>query len=157
RQARRTDPPDAVGRLADSGRRARHGRSATAEWFRVRVAVTAGISVRLPGAEVVHQHAAAAGHGPRCAGSGPFRLPDGEVLWRHIPWAAARAWAGRRAGRRHTRADRSRLAGAGMLPPRPSAGPGDSCPSRCRGAAERREAPAATGSMVAPGTLVWAP
>ena len=56
----RSHPSNALGCMADAGRRARHCRAAALERIRVGMAAAPVLSVRTQGAAPVHQHAAAA-------------------------------------------------------------------------------------------------
>ena len=65
REAWRTDPSHALGRLAGAGRHARDRRPAAAQRLRVGVAAAAGVPVHADAAAVVRQHAGAASRPPR--------------------------------------------------------------------------------------------
>ena len=91
RQARRPDPPHAVGRLAGAGRHARDRRPAAAQRLRLRMAAAAGVPVHARACRSRYrQHAGAGRRGRAGAGRRARRLRDGQVLRRHLPRPAAR-------------------------------------------------------------------
>ena len=107
RQARRPDPPHALGGVARAGRHPGDRRTAAVERLRVGVAAAAGIPVHAQPAAVVRQHAGAARRGGARARRRAGRLRHGQVLRRHLPRAAARAQSRQRARRRPLRARRA--------------------------------------------------
>ena len=115
RQARRTHPPDAVGRVARAGRHARDRRPAAAQRLRVGMAAAAGVPVHAEPAAVVRQHAGAARRRGAGAGRRALRVRDGQVLRRDLPRPAARAES------RATRSDAGPSASASRSSGSPSA------------------------------------
>ena len=92
-QARRADPPHALGGVAGPGRRDRQRRPAAAVRLRLRVAAAARLPVLAGPAASLAQHGGAGGGRRRGAGRGAGRLRHGQVLRHHLPRPDARAGA----------------------------------------------------------------